>query len=79
MLGIVVVVGDASGSFEKRWSILRLCDWGGWSQDFTHATIVRYLISWTDDPYESREDYLNPNRPADTPCSACGRRCWCGY
>lgn len=63
--------------WEKRWSIICLCDWGGWSQNFTHAMIVQYLILWTDDPYESRKDYLNPNCAADTPCSACSCWCWC--
>ncbi|KAF8962216.1 hypothetical protein BDZ97DRAFT_1825990 [Flammula alnicola] len=63
--------------FELRWSIFRVCDWGGWSKDFDHLTIIRYLFSMNDDPREPREHYLNPDRPLAVICNHCGRRCWC--
>ncbi|KAK0430783.1 DNA breaking-rejoining enzyme [Armillaria borealis] len=37
-------------SVDLHWSIWRICEWGGWSTDFTHLMIVKYLISWNDDP-----------------------------
>jgi hypothetical protein len=40
---------------EKEWNIPRICDWGGWALDFNHATILKYLYSWNDDPQEARE------------------------
>ncbi|EIW59001.1 uncharacterized protein TRAVEDRAFT_123077, partial [Trametes versicolor FP-101664 SS1] len=61
-----------------RWPLRQICDWGGWSLNFTSMTIVKYLISWNDDPTERREDYMNPNRKPTVQCHACGRRCHCG-
>jgi len=60
-----------------RWPLRRICEWGGWSLDFTHLTIVKYLISWNDDPLECREDFLNPFRSPTVACFACGRSCHC--
>ena len=40
-------------STQLRWQIRRICEWGGWSAEFSHMTIVKYLISWNDDPTES--------------------------
>jgi len=62
---------------ELRWPILRVCDWGTWSKDLSHSSIIRYLFAWSDDPYEAREDFFNPNRKPKVVCSACGRSCWC--
>ncbi|KZV82571.1 hypothetical protein EXIGLDRAFT_810520, partial [Exidia glandulosa HHB12029] len=62
---------------DKRWPLRRICDWGGWSTEFSSMTIVKYLISWNDDPRERREDYLNPNRPPIVACPLCGRTCAC--
>ncbi|KAF9487094.1 DNA breaking-rejoining enzyme [Pleurotus eryngii] len=64
---------------DLRWSLRRLCDWGGWSTDFTHLTIVKYLISWNDEPGEKREDFLNLERPPSLKCPSCGRSCQCAY
>jgi hypothetical protein len=61
---------------ERRWPIPRICDWGGWSLDFNHLTIVKYLLSWNDDPLEAREDFFNPKRPPTVACPRCGRNCW---
>ncbi|KAF8958229.1 hypothetical protein BDZ97DRAFT_1668784 [Flammula alnicola] len=61
---------------DRRWSIPQICNWGGWSLDFTHLTIVRYLISWNDGLDGAREDYFNPNRPPAIKCHYCGRSCW---
>ncbi len=33
---------------ELCWSIWQICEWGGWSMDFSHMTIVKYLISAND-------------------------------
>ncbi|KAK7001192.1 hypothetical protein R3P38DRAFT_3327245 [Favolaschia claudopus] len=43
-----------------RWGLRRICDWGGWSTEFSNLTIVKYLISYADEPCERREDYMNP-------------------
>ncbi|KAF8233880.1 hypothetical protein L208DRAFT_1264826 [Tricholoma matsutake] len=29
----------------KHWSLRTICEWGGWSTEFTNLTIVKYLIS----------------------------------
>ncbi|KAJ7777653.1 hypothetical protein DFH07DRAFT_731155 [Mycena maculata] len=60
-----------------RWGLVRICDWGDWSTEFSNLTIVKYLISYVDDPSESREDYMNPNRPPSLKCFSCGRSCHC--
>lgn len=60
-----------------RWPLRRICDWGGWSSEFTSLTIVKYLISWNDDPTERREDLLDPNRAPAMMCFTCGRSCHC--
>ncbi|KAM6489048.1 hypothetical protein JOM56_015460, partial [Amanita muscaria] len=62
---------------ERRWRIPRICDWGGWSTELSHLTIVRYLLSWNDDPYEAREDFFNPSKEPTTRCPHCGRDCTC--
>ncbi|KZV93497.1 hypothetical protein EXIGLDRAFT_612857 [Exidia glandulosa HHB12029] len=64
-------------SCDKRWPLRQICDWGGWSTEFSSLTIVKYLISENDDPRERREDYFNPNRPPALRCFACGRTCSC--
>ncbi|KAJ6543209.1 hypothetical protein DFH09DRAFT_1391607, partial [Mycena vulgaris] len=60
-----------------RWGLRRICDWGGWSTEFSNMTIVKYLISYVDEPSERREDYMNPNRPPSLKCFSCGRTCHC--
>ncbi|KAJ6622746.1 hypothetical protein B0H10DRAFT_1787494 [Mycena sp. CBHHK59/15] len=62
----------------RRWSLRRICEWGGWSMEFSNLTIVKYLIGWNDDPTELRENFLNPNQKITKRCSACGRTCACG-
>jgi hypothetical protein len=64
-------------SSEKRWTLRRLCDWGGWSLDYDNMTIVRYLFSWNDDPTMPREDFLNPKKQYGKFCASCGRKCPC--
>jgi hypothetical protein len=64
-------------SSERRWPIRRICEWGGWSTEFTSLTIVKYLISWNDDPTEPREAYFDPNRAPTVKCPTCGRTCPC--
>ncbi|KAF8899905.1 hypothetical protein CPB84DRAFT_1779667 [Gymnopilus junonius] len=61
----------------RRWSLRQLCDWGGWSTEFSNLTIVRYLISWNDDPTDMQEDYFNPARKPAVKCFQCGRSCHC--
>ncbi|KAK6988966.1 hypothetical protein R3P38DRAFT_3331733 [Favolaschia claudopus] len=60
-----------------RWGLRRICDWGGWSTEFSNLTIVKYLISYADEPCERREDYMNPNCPPTIKCFSCGRTCHC--
>ncbi|KAF8335628.1 hypothetical protein F5887DRAFT_891801 [Amanita rubescens] len=62
---------------EKRWPIPKICGWGGWSSDLTNLTIVRYLLSWNDDPYEAREDFFNPSKVLVVHCPHCRRNCAC--
>ncbi|KAK7034796.1 hypothetical protein R3P38DRAFT_3312137 [Favolaschia claudopus] len=33
-----------------RWGLRRICDWGGWSTEFSNMTIVKYLFSYADEP-----------------------------
>ncbi|KAG2353911.1 hypothetical protein BDR07DRAFT_1454321 [Suillus spraguei] len=47
---------------ERHWHLRRICEWGGWSTEFTNMTIVKYLISSNDDPMEPREHFFNPNQ-----------------
>ncbi|KAJ7222300.1 DNA breaking-rejoining enzyme, partial [Mycena pura] len=61
----------------RRWPLRKICEWGGWSQEFTHGTIVKYLISWNDNPLDAREDFLRPGRPVGVHCQSCGRTCPC--
>ncbi|KAN0084001.1 hypothetical protein V8E55_007505 [Tylopilus felleus] len=61
----------------KRWSLRRICEWGGWSQELTNLTIVKYLISLSDEPMEPREHYFNPDRCPVVKCPHCGRSCAC--
>ncbi|KIK62864.1 hypothetical protein GYMLUDRAFT_72567 [Collybiopsis luxurians FD-317 M1] len=62
---------------DLRWTIRKICEWGGWSTDFSYMTIVKYLISWNDDPRERREDFFNMHRAPTIACPACGRTCAC--
>ncbi|TRM56737.1 hypothetical protein BD626DRAFT_551388 [Schizophyllum amplum] len=62
---------------DRRWNIRRVCEWGGWSTDFTHLTIVKYLISWVDEPMSSRADFFRPGQRVARYCRACGRNCPC--
>ncbi|KAJ7814703.1 DNA breaking-rejoining enzyme [Mycena olivaceomarginata] len=61
----------------RRWTIHDVCQWGGWSVEFSSLTIVKYLISWNDSPVVGRRDFFNPNRPLQVRCSYCGRTCNC--
>ncbi|KAH8981834.1 DNA breaking-rejoining enzyme [Lactarius hatsudake] len=62
---------------DLRWPLRWICEWGGWSTEFTHLTIVKYLISWNDDPSQNREDFFDLNRAPALKCFACGRSCRC--
>ncbi|KAH7903450.1 hypothetical protein BJ138DRAFT_1138729 [Hygrophoropsis aurantiaca] len=62
---------------DRRWPLRRICEWGGWSTEFTHMTIVKYLISWNDEPLEPREDFFNPDCNCVVKCYKCGRSCAC--
>ncbi|KAG2086167.1 uncharacterized protein F5147DRAFT_644670 [Suillus discolor] len=63
---------------ERRWALRKICEWGGWSAEFSNLTIVKYLISSNDDPVEPREHFFNPDRPPTVKCPHCGRCCPCG-
>ncbi|KAJ3822043.1 DNA breaking-rejoining enzyme [Lentinula raphanica] len=64
-------------SVERRWPLRQICEWGGWSQEFTHLTIVKYLISWNDNPHIDRDDFFNMHRKPTTVCPTCNRSCHC--
>lgn len=61
----------------RRWTLRRICDWGGWSTEFSSLTIVKYLISWNDDPTETRDNFFNPDQAPTLLCHHCGRSCPC--
>ncbi|KAN0074520.1 hypothetical protein V8E55_011932 [Tylopilus felleus] len=61
----------------KRWSLRRICEWGGWSQELTNLTIVKYLISLSDEPMEPREHYFDLDHCPVVKCPHCGRSCAC--
>ncbi|KAK0194664.1 hypothetical protein F5146DRAFT_1102115 [Armillaria mellea] len=56
---------------------LSICEWGGWSKEFTHLTIVKYLISWNDNPTMLHEDFFRLDRKSTVHCYACGHTCPC--
>ncbi|KAF9526293.1 hypothetical protein CPB83DRAFT_770642 [Crepidotus variabilis] len=62
---------------QRRWLLRDICEWGGWSTDFSNLTIVRYLISWNDVPTKRREDFFDPHRRPVIFCYQCGRSCPC--
>ncbi|KAK0224195.1 DNA breaking-rejoining enzyme [Armillaria fumosa] len=64
-------------SVDLRWSLQQICEWGGWSTDFTHLTIVKYLISWNDDLMTQRDDFFKLDCEATIKCWSCGRTCPC--
>ncbi|KAF9075775.1 hypothetical protein BDP27DRAFT_1539648 [Rhodocollybia butyracea] len=64
-------------SVEHRWPLRQICEWGGWSTEFTHLTIVKYLISWNDNPSTNCADFFNMHRPPTVACPTCGRSCHC--
>ncbi|KAJ7765926.1 DNA breaking-rejoining enzyme [Mycena maculata] len=45
--------------------------------EFSNLTIVKYLISYVDDPSERCEEYMNPDRAPLLKCYTCGRSCHC--
>jgi hypothetical protein len=62
---------------ERRWNIRKLCEWGGWSMEFESLTIIRYLLSWNNDPKKG-QDFLNPDANQNgILCNLCGRKCAC--
>ncbi|PBK83411.1 DNA breaking-rejoining enzyme [Armillaria gallica] len=61
---------------ELRWSIRQICEWGGWSTDFSHLTIVKYLISANDTPTLRRDEFFKLDRQV-VKCMTCGRTCPC--
>jgi len=62
---------------ERRWSLRTICEWGGWSTEFSNLTIVRYLISANDNPTQQRQDFFNPKKKPALKCFQCGRSCHC--
>ncbi|KAJ7743734.1 hypothetical protein DFH07DRAFT_749786 [Mycena maculata] len=61
----------------RRWPIRDICQWGGWSTEFSSLTIVEYLISSNDSPMVQRRDFFNPDRALQLKCMYCGRSCNC--
>jgi len=62
---------------DRRWSLRTICEWGGWSTEFSNLTIVRYLISANDNPTQRRQDFFNPKKMPALKCFQCGRSCHC--
>jgi hypothetical protein len=61
---------------EKRWKILRVAHWGGWSTEWSASTIIRYLVGVLNEDPIPLKDYRNPNVMAKV-CNTCGRSCNC--
>ncbi|KAJ7603613.1 hypothetical protein DFH06DRAFT_1022112, partial [Mycena polygramma] len=61
----------------KRVGIRQICEWGGWSTEFTSTSVLKYIISISDDLQLIREDFLDPNRLPQLKCYVCGRMCHC--
>ncbi|KAF8238300.1 hypothetical protein L208DRAFT_1053245, partial [Tricholoma matsutake] len=59
------------------WTIPCICNWGGWSLDYNHATILKYLFSWNNNSHEVRKDFFNPMKQTQRSCSHCGCGCGC--
>jgi hypothetical protein len=53
------------------WPIRTLLDWGGWAMSFNNTVIVRYLMSWNDDPVKPREDFMKPTHLKKVKCGSC--------
>ncbi|KIK05453.1 hypothetical protein K443DRAFT_341786 [Laccaria amethystina LaAM-08-1] len=64
-------------SVDLRWNLRTICEWGGWSMEFTNLTIVKYLISSNDAPSRERGDFFNFKAGTTIKCSMCGRTCAC--
>ncbi|KAF9026372.1 hypothetical protein BDZ89DRAFT_952957 [Hymenopellis radicata] len=64
-------------SSDLRWPLRQICEYGGWSMEFSHLTIVKYLISWNDDPLLPRSDFFNFDRRPALRCYTCNRSCPC--
>ncbi len=45
--------------------------------EFSHLTIVKYLILWNDDPLQGWDDFFNFDRAPALMCFACGWSCYC--
>jgi hypothetical protein len=45
--------------------------------DFDNLTIVRYLMSWNDQPTRRREDFIDPKKQLGKSYSYCSRTCDC--
>ena len=60
------------------WDLRTICEWGGWSPDFTTLTIVRYLVSFNDVKRRLvEEDFFFPYLRSGGWCGECGRQCGC--
>jgi hypothetical protein len=59
---------------EERWSLKKLCEWGGWSTEFDNFTILRYIVGIQDGPeVPERENYFQV-KLAQPPCWTCGQQ-----
>jgi len=43
--------------------------------DFDNLTIVRYLMSWNNNPTRRRKDFMDPEKQFRKECGYCGRTC----
>ncbi|EPQ50941.1 hypothetical protein GLOTRDRAFT_50099, partial [Gloeophyllum trabeum ATCC 11539] len=64
---------------DKRWGIRKICEWGGWATTLPPTIVLRYLISYVDDPRERREDFMDFRRKPTVVCPNCGRSCHCSW
>ncbi|ORY39000.1 hypothetical protein BCR33DRAFT_662499, partial [Rhizoclosmatium globosum] len=62
---------------ERRWNLVSVCDWGGWSLAFDNLTIVWYLHGVFDTSHYPRDQLMNPNYEHHQACGYCNRSCAC--
>jgi hypothetical protein len=63
---------------ERRWNVVDVCNWGGWSKDLeAQCTVFKYLLSWNDTSKTTRKEMLHPLPPIADHCNTCNRTCNC--
>ncbi|KAJ7716695.1 hypothetical protein B0H16DRAFT_1274339, partial [Mycena metata] len=59
----------------KHTGFRNICEWGGWSSDFSSSSVFRYIILISDNVQLSRENFLDPDRSPQFCYYVCGQSC----